>query len=623
MGQTVVFPEVVLKGVATDVKIYSDEDLGEIKLNDRVLELVEKGEYYTAKVTLTSNEIDFNSTDIEYNQPTIIPAWLSILPPLIAITLALIFKEVISSLFIGVFVGAAIIGVYAKGFVGIFTGLLSVLDTYILNALFDKDHLAVILFSMIIGSIVAVISKNGGMLGVVNHLVKFAKDRKSGMLTTYFLGIAIFFDDYANTLVVGNTMRPITDKLNISREKLAYIVDSTAAPVAAIAFITTWIGAELTYIADGIREIEATQGIVLNESAYSVFMSSLPFSFYTLFTLAFMFILLYRQRDFGSMYTAEVRAKRDGVKEAAISSGELDELQPNEGVKAKAYNAIIPILIIIFGTMTGLAYTGLSSMSAEMISEGIDVSKGTWSAIVMENGDPASFFTKLGLIIGESDSFSALLWASLVGLIAAIILTVVPRILTLRETMDTVIVGFNSMLSTMIILILAWALAGSTEALSTAQYLQTFFGNDFSHIWVIPALTFVLSGFIAFSTGSSWSTMALMYPLVIPLSFSVALNDPNYNEMLIMHITIASVLAGAVLGDHCSPISDTTILSSLASSCDHIEHVRTQMPYALIVGGVALFVGVIPAALGVSPWILLLTGIAILYLIIEFVGKKV
>lgn len=617
------FPQVVLKNVPTDIRVYTEDTLEVITLNNEIIPLIERDGFYKGTITLKDDKIQFKDSSTSYNYPLLIPGWLSVLPPLIAIALALIFKEVISSLFIGIFVGAAIIGVYADGASGFFTAFLSVLDTYILNALFNEEHLAVILFSMLIGSIVAVISKNGGMRGVVSHLAKFAKTRRSGSMTAYILGIAIFFDDYANTLVVGNTMRPITDKLKISREKLAYIVDSTAAPVAATAFITTWIGAELTYISDGVKEIEAAKGVKFVESAYSIFMNSLPYAFYSIFTLVFMFILIYRQRDYGSMYKAEVKAKEEGINEETISSSELQKLEPADSVKPKSYNAIIPIAIIVFGTLVGLLYTGMSSMHTEMLANGVDVSKGTWSAITMADGSYASFFTKLGLVIGNSNSFVALLWASLTGLGVAILLTVIPRIMTLKDTMETVVVGFNSMLSTMIILILAWSLAGTTEALSTAQYLQTFFDADFSHTWVIPALTFILSGFISFSTGSSWSTMALMYPLVIPLSYTVALNDPNYSEMMILHITIASVLAGSVLGDHCSPISDTTILSSMASSCNHIQHVKTQMPYAITVGLISLFIGIIPVALGVPVWITLTIGILMLYLIIQFVGKKI
>ncbi|HZH86766.1 MAG TPA: Na+/H+ antiporter NhaC family protein [Brumimicrobium sp.] len=622
-GQKVIFPEVLLKNVPTDVQVQSDEELDYLILNKDTIQVSKAGENYVMIVALPNDNVHFENSNIQYEKPVVIPGWLSLLPPLIAIILALIFKEVLSSLFIGIFIGAATIGFYTGGVTGIFTAFFTVLDYYVLNAILDSGHASVILFSVLIGSIVAVISKNGGMQGVVNRLIKYATNRRSGMLTAYFLGLAIFFDDYANTLVVGNTMRPITDRLKISRQKLAYIVDSTAAPVAAVAFITTWIGAELTYITDGLSKIELQQGVVITESAYGVFMNSLAYSFYPIFTLFFVFFILYKQRDFGPMYKAELKTLKEGITDDTVTNRELEEFNPVKNARIKAYNAVVPIFIVISGTFLGLLITGLASSNADLLANGIDLSNGTWAAIGTEGGDQVGFFRKLGIVIGNADSYVALLWSSMAGLAIAILMTVTQRIMTLKDAMDAVLVGVNTMMPAVVILILAWSLAGVTESLSTAEYLKEFFGNDFSHVWVIPASTFVLSAFIAFSTGSSWSTMALMYPLVIPLSFAVAAGDPNYSEMAIMYNTIASVLAGAVLGDHCSPISDTTILSSLATSCDHISHVKTQMPYALSVGAVALFVGVIPTALGVPSLVSFGVGIVLLFLIVRFVGKKI
>jgi Na+/H+ antiporter NhaC len=442
------------------------------------------------------------------------------------------------------------------------------------------------------------------------------------MFTTYFLGLAIFFDDYANTLVVGNTMRPITDKLKISREKLAYIVDSTAAPIAAVAFITTWIGAELTYISDGVAKITA-EGGEITESAYSIFVSSLGYSYYPIFTLFFVGFIIYKQRDFGPMFHAEKNAANSiGNLGKTESIEELNEFKPVENSNHKSMNAVLPILCVVLGTFIGLLYTGFKSVELQLVEMGSQLSLGVWSGMEELAGNPTTFFRKLGLIVGNADTYVALLWASLLGLFCAIILTVSQRIMNLKDTMESLVFGIKTMVPAIVILVLAWSLALITEDLNTAGYLKTFFGEDFKTIWLIPALTFVLSAFIAFSTGSSWSTMALMYPLVIPLSFSVAGADLGYDEFAILYNTIASVLAGAVLGDHCSPISDTTILSSLATSCDHISHVRTQMPYALTVGGVALFIGVIPAALGISSFILIPLGIVVLYAIVHFFGKE-
>jgi len=623
VAQKVVFPEVMLKNVPTEVQVQSTDSLSELIVNGDVVPVEKAGENYRMTVAFSSDNIQFENKNVTFEKPTVIPGWLSLLPPLIAIILALIFKEVLSSLFIGIFVGAATIGLYTGGITGVFAAFFTVLDHYILNALMNTGHVSVILFSVIIGAIVAIISKNGGMRGVVNRLVRFATNRRSGMLTTYFLGLAIFFDDYANTLVVGNTMRPITDRLKISREKLAYIVDSTAAPIAAVAFITTWIGAELTYISDGVSKIEAQHGLEITESAYGIFMNSLSYSFYPIFTIFFVFFLLYKQRDFGPMFKAEKKAIKEGITADSVTNKELEEFDPVKNAKIKSFNAILPIAVVIVGTFLGLLVTGLSATHSQLLGNGIDVSNGTWAAIGDEAGHAVGFFRKLGIVIGNADSYVSLLWSSMAGLFVAILLTVVQRIMSLKETMDAVLIGINTMMPAIAILVLAWSLAGVTESLGTAEYLKEFFGNDFGQVWVIPALTFVLSAFIAFSTGSSWSTMALMYPLVIPLSFAVASGDPSYSEMSIMYNTIASVLAGSVLGDHCSPISDTTILSSLSTSCNHIDHVRTQMPYALTVGGVSLVLGIIPTALGFPNIISIAIGLIVLFLIVHFFGKKV
>src|SRR5690554_6587212 len=318
-SQQVVFPEVLLKNVPTDVQVQSDVELDYLILNKDTVPLSKTGEHYVMIVSLPNNNIHFENANVEYDQPMVIPGWLSLLPPLIAILLALIFKEVLSALFIGIFIGAATIGFYGGGISGIFAAFFTVLDHYILNALLDPGHASVILFSVLIGSIVAVISKNGGMQGVVNRLIKYATNRRSGMLTTYFLGLAIFFDDYANTLIVGNTMRPITDRLKISREKLAYLVDSTAAPVAAMVPISTWVGYEISLIADGIAIAEAQHpagGPIMADlastSPFLIFIHTIPYLFYPILALFFVFLTSAMNRDWGPMAAAERRASTGG-----------------------------------------------------------------------------------------------------------------------------------------------------------------------------------------------------------------------------------------------------------------------------------------------------------------------
>lgn len=572
-----------------------------------------------------------NHSVVGAKQTSVVPLWMSILPPLIAIFLALIFKEVIFSLVSGIFIGSAIMGFYAEGFVGIFTGFFRIIDTYIIDALNDSSHLSVIVFSIIIGGIVAVISRNGGMQGIVNRVSRFANSARNGQLATWGLGILIFFDDYANTLVVGNTMRAITDKLKISREKLAYIVDSTAAPVSAVAFVTTWIGAELGYISDGLNVINA-DGVVINEGVYSIFLSSLSYSFYPILTLFFIFYIIYRGKDYGPMLKAERRARQGGVINPEENQGdltEMEDLKPVEGIKYRARNAVIPVAIIVFGTLIGLLFTGFETLAGAVTEKMGPGNAGSWGEIWGNmsalDGNPQGFTKKLGTLIGASDSYVALLWSSLSALLAAILLTVGQKIMNLQESVETVVSGFKTMVPAILILILAWALASVTDEMHTAEFLTGVIGDTIPP-WLIPALTFVLAGFVAFSTGSSWSTMALVYPLILPAAWAICNSDvyayEHADAMAIFYNTVSAVLAGSVLGDHCSPISDTTILSSLASGSNHIDHVKTQIPYALTVGGVAVVIGTLLSALGLPPIVALLLGLGTLVGIVELVGKR-
>ncbi|MCG8330369.1 MAG: Na+/H+ antiporter NhaC family protein [Chitinophagales bacterium] len=564
-----------------------------------------------------------------------IPMWLSIIPPLIAIVLALVFKEVITSLFIGIWAGAFIAGGMRIGSLYYFLiSILEVVEKYILKALNDSGHLSIIIFSLLIGGMVALISRNGGMAGVVRAFSKYARSPRSAQFITWLLGVAIFFDDYANTLIVGNTMRSVTDKFKVSREKLAYIVDSTAAPVAAVAFITTWIGAELGYISDGVSQIQAQTGTDIGMTAYAIFISSLKYSFYPVLTLAFILMLIYTKRDFGPMYKAEIRARTTGKVAATQSDTEekdLEDLSPIEGAPHKWYNAVIPVALVIFMTLFGLIDTGLSASYTEIVDAGININGQSWGAIwaaLSELPDvQGSFFMKLGKLIGNADSYVALLWASLSGVIAALLLTLGAKIMKLAESISTLITGFKAMLPAIIILTLAWSLASTTEELYTATYLTSTL-QDSVNPYAMPAIIFVLSALISFSTGSSWSTMAILYPIAIPTTWAICTTqglDADISLELLLNV-IAVTLAASVLGDHCSPISDTTILSSLASDCNHIDHVRTQLPYAIVVGSVSLVMGTLSTILG-GGWlissILLLIGLALLFGLVLRLGKKI
>ena len=519
-----------------------------------------------------------------------IPGWLSILPPLLAILMALVFRRVIPALFFGIWIGAWMAIEFSL--YGLWMGMLDTFNVYVLNALADADHAAIILFSLMIGGMVGIIQKNGGAQGVVDHIVKWASTARRGQLSTASLGLAIFFDDYANTLVVGNTMRSVTDKLRISREKLAYLVDSTAAPVSCLAFVTTWIGYEVALIGTAVAQIEG-----LTMSAYGIFLQSIPYSFYPILAIFFVFLVAYTGRDFGPMYRAEVRARKTGavLREGAnVDTAAIEgrELIPKSDKPFRALNAIIPVLVLVIGVLVGLYVTG----EGETLKD----------------------------IIGSANSYTALMWGSLLGVLVACILSVGQRILTLEETVEAWYAGLRAMLFAMIILVLAWSLSEITEVLHTADYLVAILGETVAPGFV-PAIVFILAAATAFATGSSWGTMGILMPLVVPLSWAVLqLNeaaDPAHYYVL--YSTVSCVLAGAVWGDHCSPISDTTILSSMASGCDHIDHVRTQLPYAFTVGITAIAIGTIPTGFGFPWWISLVVAGLLLAVGLRMFGKPV
>ena len=521
------------------------------------------------------------------------PLWMSVLPPLVAIVMALLIKEVISSLFMGVLTGTFITALYAghgpeQALGG---GILRVVDTYVVGSLFDKDHVTIIVFTLLIGGMVRIITANGGMQGVVNWLSRRAKSPRSGQLMTFLMDLCIFFDDYSNTLVVGNTMRPIADRLKVSREKLAYIVDSTSAPVVAVAFVTTWIGAELSYIQDGIRNIG------LEASAYSVFFHSLAYSFYPFLTLGFVLMIILSGRDFGPMLTAERKARMASAMEAETTN--------SVAKPAHIMDALIPLAVLIFGTIIGLVATGYDA--------------SVW------NDNSEGFFHKLSETIGAANSYQALLWASLCSMLTAIVVTLLRGALTFGKVMEEMVEGFKSMFNAVLILTMAWSIALVTKDMHTAEFVSQLLLEWSLSPAIVPVLTFLLAALIGFSTGTSWGTMAILYPLILPSSWLLCQEQGLSVDatMPLFYNVVASVLAGSVMGDHCSPISDTTIMSSLASSCNHMQHVSTQMPYALTVGGVALLIGVLPTALGLPSWAAFLMGFAVLGLVVRFVGKKV
>ncbi len=513
--------------------------------------------------------------------------WWSVLPPLLAIGIAMATRQVFVALFVGIWFGAFLVA--GADPMAAWAGLLDTIGVYMRDALADPDHAAILLLTSMIGGLVGIVSKSGGMRGVVALVTGWASTPKRGQLATSGLGLAVFFDDYANTLVVGNAMRAVTDRLRVSREKLAYLVDSTAAPVATIALVTTWIGFQVGLIREAVGKIDG-----YSEGAYSVFLNSLPYSFYPLLALVFVFAVAWSGRDFGPMLTAE-RAARAGAPptEAAGAAMESDAMMPSDDIVPRARNALVPIGAMVVMTIAGLWVTGSDAAGAD---------------------------ATLRDVIGEADSYSALMWGSLVGVVVAFTMAMAQRALPLAVVVEAWLAGLKTVLPAILVLVLAWSLSAVCTALDTGGFLTTALGDTLPAAW-LPSIVFVLAAFAAFATGTSWGTMGILMPLVVPLVWAVTGGDAGATPVL--YASVSAVLAGAVWGDHCSPLSDTTILSSMASGCDHIAHVRTQLPYALVVGAAAIGLGLLPAGYGVPWWLLLPTGAIAVVAVLYVFGKRV
>ena len=545
----------------------------------------------TAEIPTLNNQIDFR----------VIPGWLTVLPPFAAILLALIARQVLVALFVGVWIGAFVIYDY-NPVTGFFYGL----TEYIARAPADTDKMAIIVFSLVLGGMVGVISKMGGIQGIVERLSRYASNSRRGQIVTWLMGVFIFFDDYANTLIVGNTMRPLTDKLRISREKLSYLVDSTAAPVANIAIISTWIGFEIGLIAT------AFHALGLSDNAYITFFKTIPFNFYPIFALIIGISVAWFGRDFGPMLKAERRATKTGqvlaVGATPISSLDSGDIIASEDVPKRWFNGFIPIFVVILTTLVGLWITGINELNAQNI-----------------NTNKMGFIHYVSTVIGLSDSYAVLMWAAFLGSVFAILLSVSQKLLTLEQSIAAWVGGIKAMLMAALILTMAWSIGNICTDLHTADYV-IYISEDYLSPHYIPLLSFLISAIISFATGTSWGVMAILMPIVIPIGYLLPQTDPSITlvqQQSIFLSTIASVLAGATFGDHCSPISDTTIMSSMATGADHIDHVRTQLPYALLGGIISIMVGYLPIGFGISNYIVLPVGILLIILFVRFFGKKV
>jgi Na+/H+ antiporter NhaC len=557
----------------------------------------QNGEFVLENVHLRGDAVTVRSGEARKEwAPRVLPGWLSILPPLVAIVLSVVTRQVLVALLAGIWAGVTLVYDYNP-----LAALLRMFDTNLLNALAEPSHQSILIFTVALGGMVGVVGRTGGAKALVQLLTRRARTRRSGLVSTWLMGVVVFFDDYANCLLVGNVARPFTDSQRISREKLSFLVDTTAAPMASLAFVSTWIG----YL---LGQFEATGHIPASET-YSYFLSSWPYSFYCIFALFFAFLVCVTERDFGPMLRAERRAVESGevIRAGAmpLADRELTNIPIPEENKLRWWNAAVPVGSVIAILLAGLVADGLRKADPAALEA------------------QASLVGRLRMLIGSADSYAVLTWAAFGGGLVAVLLAVASRTLTLQETLDAWVTGGKSMVMAILILALAWTIGDLCKThLETGKWVISLVRPS-PHF--LPLIVFLASCVIAFATGTSYGTMAIVFPIAGPMAWALTGEGSALSPALadqIRYATLGSVLTGAVFGDHCSPISDTTVMASMASAADHLDHVRTQTPYALVCATVAAVVGFIPAGFGFPVWLSLPLGMATLVGVIFLAGRK-
>lgn len=526
---------------------------------------------------------------------------LTLIPPLVAICLAFITKETILSLFTGVFIGEFMLCINDTNIITTAVNAFLKLGTEVISVISDPWNAGILLQCLLIGGVIQLVTKMGGAQALADEFAKRADSPRKAQLFTWLLGLFVFFDDYANSLIVGPIMRPVMDKLKVSREKLAFVVDATAAPVAGIAIISTWIGLEISLIASGF------QSIGMDVSGFGIFLQTIPYRFYNIFILIFIVISAVTLYEFGPMKKAEQNARLStGIKEVNtdLSSG-FSDVKPVEGIKLSVWNAVIPILTLIIGALIAFYWNGYLT-----ILDGNDA-----ALIALMKNSPLSF-EAIFEALSNSDASVALFQAALLASIVAILMAVCEKILTIEDAISEWVGGMKTIVLTGVILILAWSLGGVIGEIGTAQYLVSVLKGTIP-AFILPALIFVLGAVISFSTGTAYGTISILMPLAIPLSWAIS------PDMGFAVTCTSGVLTGAIFGDHCSPISDTTILSSMGTSCNHIAHVQTQMYYAIFVAIITIFVGYIPAGFGVPWFVSIPIGVIVMFVGLKLLGEKV
>ena len=506
----------------------------------------------------------------EAEAPAMYATFWALVPAIVAITLALITKEVYSSLFIGILVGALFYSNFS------FEGtILHIFSDGIIGVLSDSYNVGILVFLVILGTMVSLMNKAGGSAAFGRWASEHIKTKVGAQLATILLGVLIFIDDYFNCLTVGSVMRPVTDKHNISRAKLAYLIDATAAPVCIIAPISSWAA--------------AVSGFVEGEDGLSLFVRAIPYNFYAILTIVMMVGMVLLKTEFGSMAVHEKNAVLGDLYTTAARPYANAEQDEKENEKGRVMDLLIPIICLVICCVIGMIYTGGFFEGADFVTA-----------------------------FSQSDASVGLAIGSAFGLVITIILYLIRRVLSFKDCMSCLPDGFKAMVPAILILTFAWTLKAMTDSLGAKQFVEAAMQSSAGGFMnFLPAIIFLVGCFLAFATGTSWGTFGILIPIVVAVF-------ANSNENL-MIISISACMAGAVCGDHCSPISDTTIMASAGAQCDHVNHVSTQLPYAIVAAAVS-FVSYVIAGFVQNAWICLPIAIVLMVIVLvcikNFAGEK-
>ncbi len=550
--------------------------------------------------------------------------WYSVFPPLLAIVLAFLTRHVILSLGIAILVGGLLTHVPPAPLnaVAWFEGL-EAAGMYVVGSVANKTNLQIISFVPPIFVMIEIVVASGGFKGIINWLLKWVKGGKSAQSATALMGILCFIDDYTNAIVVGSMMQPITDRFRVSREKLAFLVDATSAPIAGLAVISTWIAYEVSLLG------AVGQELGIGKSGYSMFFDALSFRFYCLLMIVFVFVHILMGREFGPMKDAQAKAQASEPLEANRDnqSKTLNDSTLNSSTQkpGRALNALIPIAGLLIFNMTGLWFDGTAKLERDMLewqAQSLTTAAESMppKPVDIESLSPVSWVYWRQVIGNVQNSPLVLACAALFGLSLALICARLSGSLKLSVMRRCFWRGIKRAMIPLVILILAWSLKNCCDSLKTGKFLTSILAGRVSPS-LFPPILFLTASVTSFATGTSYGTMAILIPTAVPVAF--ALDGGTYG--LTTMISLGAVLDGAIFGDHCSPISDTTIMSSIASSCNLIDHVRTQLPYSLFVAVLALFCAYLPAACGLSPFWSFTFAVLVMvcfFIVLKRLGRK-